>query len=276
MNIRTSIWTSYFIDFTPEEAVRHFASRNWDELEFSTEHSAALLKRGEPGKVGKEFKAYCSDLGVSCPQGHLWLQSDIAATNQDEVLDILKRWLDLYMAIGIKAAVVHPGGAEMEKKGSSPEAVLEAQTQALRTLAGHARGTITLCIENVIRPDEITRLLTIIKACGCDGLGICLDTGHLNMFEKNPGAFIRAAGPLLKAIHLADNNGTADQHLMPYGFGTVRWDEVGPALKEIGFSGPFNFEIPGEIRCPLAVRLAKLDFLKAILPTLIAGGFGRS
>ena len=69
---------------------------------------------------------------------------------------------------------------------------------------------------------------------------------------------------------MADNDGSADQHLMPYGRGTVPWVEVVEALKEIGYEGLFNFEVPGERRCPLPVRLAKLDYLRALSDIMLA------
>jgi sugar phosphate isomerase/epimerase len=72
--------------------------------------------------------------------------------------------------------------------------------------------------------------------------------------------FIRQAGERLKALHIADNLGTNDDHMLPYGKGTLGWSEIMVALREVGYSGLFNYEVPGENRCPMPVRLAKLDY----------------
>ena len=41
------------------------------------------------------------------------------------------------------------------------------------------------------------------------------------------------------------------------------------ALREVGYAGLLNFEIPGENRCPLPVRMAKLDYFAAVIPHLL-------
>ena len=107
-------------------------------------------------------------------------------------------------------------------------------------------------------------LLALVESVADEHLGICLDTGHLNLHDGDQGRFVREAGGHLKALHLADNDGSSDQHLMPFGLGTVRWDELTSALHEVGYAGLANFEIPGERRCPLPVRRAKLAYLREV------------
>jgi len=263
--MRPGIWSSYFIDLVPEEMVTTFAGKGWYELELSNEHSAVLLDRGDPAGVGESFRAFARGQGVSFPQGHLWLSVDVATGDQARTIEQLKRWLDLYLALGVRAAVIHPGGNEMQAGGAPAEQILESQVRAFGSLADHVKGTdLVICLENMSRIGEFERITGIIQACGSESLGICLDTGHLHIAGGNQGQFIRNAGPLLKAVHVADNDGSADQHLMPYGHGTVEWSEVVAALKEIGYDGLFDFEIPGDSRCPLPVRLAKLDYLREV------------
>ena len=78
--------------------------------------------------------------------------------------------------------------------------------------------------------------------------GICLDTGHLNLKDKDQRNFILKAGKRLKALHIADNQGETDQHMMPYGRGNIDFDEVIRALREVDYEGLFNLEIPCENR----------------------------
>ena len=269
--MQPGIWTTFLYGMSLEEFIPAFAAKGWMRLELSDEHSMQLRERGDPKRTGRDFRRFAEDHGVSFPQGHLWLVCDIVGSNQDEVLPELKRWLDLYQALGITAAVLHPGGDALRDQGASAERVLDCQARALRELCGHVAGTdLHICLENMHRQtaDDLCR---IIEAAGCGNLAICLDTGHLNLLPGDQAQFIRKAGSLLRALHIADNDGSWDQHLMPFGRGTVAWDRVIPALKEVSYDGLFNFEIPGEIRCPIAVRLAKLDYLKAILPTLLNG-----
>ena len=73
----------------------------------------------------------------------------------------------------------------------------------------------------------------------------------------------------MKALHIADNQGETDQHMMPFGKGKVDIEAVVRALKEIGYQNLFNFEIPGERKCPLAVRGYKLQYLKQVYDYLM-------
>ncbi|MCD6284584.1 MAG: sugar phosphate isomerase/epimerase [Anaerolineae bacterium] len=261
-----SMWTSYYIELTPEEMVDEFQSAGWFNLELSTEHSAELLKRGDPARIGSEFKTYAEEHGIRFSQGHLWLGCDVAGEESDAVVDELKRWLDLYLVLGIKAGVIHSGGSELVKNGTDAAIVLERRAAAFRALSAHVRDTdLTICLENTTGDTAYaSELLAIIKAAGDKNLGICLDTGHLHISKGIQSDFIRTAGDHLRALHIADNEGEFDQHLMPYGRGTVDWDDVMAGLSEIEYSGLFNMEIPGETRAPLAVKRMKLGYAKQV------------
>ena len=131
---------------------------------------------------------------------------------------------------------------------------------------------MVICLENMADMQDAQPLLDLIRAAGGSRLGICLDTGHLNLAaDGDQAAFVRQAGPHLKALHIADNEGRADQHMMPYGRGTVDWSGLLAELKRASCRALFNLEIPGENRCPMPVRLAKLDYLKAALQMMLGG-----
>ena len=268
------MWSSYLIELSPEEMVQTFAAKGWRSLELSTEHAERLLERQNPPAAGEAFRKFADDNGVAFPQGHLWLTCDIATDNQDETIDTLKRWLDLFVAVGIRAAVLHPGGFELIDQGCERQKIRELNLRALGALTDYIQGTdLVICLENIPKTaPEAEDLCEIIQAVGSSHLGICLDTGHLNMTSADQTGFIGKAGGLLKAVHVADNDGSGDQHLMPYGRGTVAWDDVISGLKEIHYEGLFNFEIGGEIKCPLPIRLAKLDYLKTIVQLMLDGG----
>lgn len=269
--MEASVWSSYFVDLSPEEMVKTFSGKGWFKSELSDEHAFVLLGRGQAEKEGRRFKEFAEGYGVSFPQGHLWLKCDIAAVKQDEVIDELKRWLELFNAIGIRNAVLHPGGRDMMSLGHDPESILEAQVRALKELSEFIKDTgMYICLENMHKHfSQCEELLDLIRAVDASNIAICLDTGHLNLIGGNQDDFIRKAGTLLKALHIADNEGKYDQHMMPFGRGTVAWDTVVSALKETGYSGLFNLEIPGERDCPLPVRLMKLDYIKQVVSFLI-------
>ena len=69
----------------------------------------------------------------------------------------------------------------------------------------------------------------------------CLDTGHANVFHDNIAEDVRLLGDDLAALHVHDNKGNWDQHLIPY-MGNIKWEEFLAALKEIGYKGAFTLE----------------------------------
>ena len=197
-------------------------------------------------------------------QGHIDLSCKICS--DDSTIDRIKKWLDLFIAIGIKSAVLHCDVYSFPKETPS-HIKIEKNITAIRKLTDHLQGTDTvLCLENLIGESTITSsiddLLTIVCALDSPNAGVCLDTGHLNLSGKNQVDFIRRAGDKLKALHIADNEGFVDQHLLPFGCGNVDFSSVVSALREIGYNGLFNYEIPGENRIPLKIRYLKLDYIK--------------
>lgn len=269
-----SVWSSYFSDLQPEEMIKEFVACGFRYTEFSDEHGGLLLGRGDAEKEGTKLKEYADSLGFSFPQGHMLLSADLCA---DGSVDILKRWCDLFIALGIKNGVLHTGGGP----DLSYEERFEKWTSALSALTEYIKGSgFTICLENLVRagyPTTADGLNSIIDSVGNDdNLGICLDTGHLNIAAaygaktQSQHDFIIGAGDRLKALHIADNDTTSDQHLIPYGHGNVNWTEVMSTLKQIGYSGLFNMEIPGERRCPLEVRREKLIYCRKLCEYMLS------
>ncbi|MBI4976645.1 MAG: sugar phosphate isomerase/epimerase [Spirochaetes bacterium] len=273
---RAGIWTNYLVNTTPEEMVPLFAKHGWYDLEFSDEHGHMLLARdGDPAAVGDRFRSFAADHHVAFPQGHLWLAADICAADNGATIDALKRWLDLYHALGIRSAVLHPGGNELIKANASGTAIFDARTAALRALTQHVSGRdISIALENIHTPHAKTAddLIPLVDAFNGKNIGICLDTGHLNIVKGDVGVFVRAAGKRLIALHIADNEGATDQHLMPYGRGTVDWTGFMKAIREVGYDRLMNLEIPGESRCPQPVQLMKLDYIRRMMAYLLEEG----
>lgn len=266
------IWSSYLYPLTPEEMTEAFSLKGWTHIELSTEHAEALLKRGDPVSTGQAFRAFADKHGVSFPQGHLCIEADICE-RQDETVAALKQWLDLFHAVGVKTCVLHGGGEAMLARGCSLAEVNAARVRALSELCRHIDGRdMYICLENMDNYHKTAaEIRALIQEVGSPNLAICLDTGHLNLCGGSPAEFIAQAGNLLKALHIADNEGKTDQHMMPYGRGRVNWGEFLGALSAMKtpYGGLFNFEIPGESRGPVDIRMMKLDYLREMAVYMI-------
>lgn len=296
--MQLSMWTGYLDQLSVYDAVREFANKNWHTLEISNEHAHELLHEGRDHfKTGREFRDYANDLGVSFPQGHFYLTksyrvttsglregvewADIAPPTQPEiqaVLDDMKKWMDLFAGLDVKAGVIHAGGTMLPSLGWSDGRMLEHRAGSLRQIAQMAEGTgVMICIENVPHDrsgaQTATEIRELIETAGGVNLSICLDTGHANMIGIDAAGFVDESADLLMALHVTDNLGQEDDHILPYSHGTVDWTRFVAALKRTGYDGLFNFEIPGETRAypghkteryPKEILLRKLDYMRSL------------
>jgi sugar phosphate isomerase/epimerase len=74
---------------------------------------------------------------------------------------------------------------------------------------------------------------------------VCLDVGHANLTEGGIGAFLERFGPRIAHVHLSDNYGEDDDHLVP-GDGYISmedWRSIFKTLHGEEFAGNIVFEI---------------------------------
>jgi len=267
--MKLSIWSSYFAELSPEDAVEEFIKNGIYASELSDEHGFILMERdADFVETGRKFGEFLKERNFEMSQGHLWLKIKYCSEN---TIEELFSWVDMYEAIGIKNMVLHCD--ELSDTNLSCEEKIEKNVAELKKLAKHVKDKdITICLEN-LRPHfegeqnliDVTAedLLEIIRRVDSPRFGICLDTGHLNLTVKNQGHFIQRAGEKLKALHIADNQGETDQHMMPFTKGNVNFVKVVENLCEVDYKGLFNLEIPGESHIPLELRNAKINYIKA-------------
>jgi sugar phosphate isomerase/epimerase len=270
MEAKLSIWSYYYYELSPEEAVEEFIKNGINCSELSSEHGLELLNRDvDVVSTGKKFAQFINERNFEISQGHLWLK--VKLCSDDDAIDKLYRWIDMYEAIGIKNMVLHYD--RLSGTGLSRRERADKNIEKLKILAEYIKNkNITICLENLSPniPDvkelighNADDLLYIIERVGSEKFGICLDTGHLNLTENSQREFILKAGKKLKALHIADNQGRSNQHMMPYTRGTVDFKEVVEALREVDYHGLFNLEISGESHIPLELRNEKIKFIKA-------------
>lgn len=275
MDAKLSVWSSYYVELEIEDAVEELIKNGIYCSELSDEHGLQLLQRSENVKAtGRKFADFLAQHSFEMSQGHLWLHVKICS--DDKAVETLYKWIDLYEAIGVKNMVLHCDG--LVGSGYTKQERVSRNVERLKLLAEYIKGKdVTICLENLRMNTEedpeisnsIEDILNIIEQVGSNQFGICLDTGHLNLTYKDQRHFILNAGKRLKALHIADNRGQTDEHLMPFNKGVVDFAEVVEALREIDYHGLFNLEIPGERHLPLPLLGAKLSYVKACYDFLI-------
>jgi len=86
-------------------------------------------------------------------------------------------------------------------------------------------------------------LAAMLKELDSDCFVVCVDTGHAALAGIAPPAFIHEIDPRkLKLLHIQDADDTEDKHDLPY-LGSFDWDAIMKALKRVGYTGDFTYEI---------------------------------
>lgn len=169
-----------------------------------------------------------------------------------------------------------PAGRRWPLTADGRRATLARLVTELRPLAGYAADHgVTLALEPLNRFDgsllnTVTQTLEVVDAV--EGLGIALDTFHLNIEERDVPAAIRAAGDRLVHVQVcANDRGTP-------GADHLDWPGILGALADAGYAGPLCIEsftaaelaVPMSVWRPLAasqdaVAIEGLEFLRSIM-----------
>jgi len=266
--------SSYFVkELDMYQMAKFFVEAGFDNTEINEEHFWAFMRNE---KDVKEYKKYIDDLGFSIPQGHLIFRNagNITSVDNEYAIDNLKRNLDIFYELGVKSAVLH-----YSNYGSDLVPIndwFDVRIDALNKLIKHIEGTdMVICLENLSRIHDMDagHLLKMCKAVdNPDHIGICLDTGHLNIAKKgNQYDFIMQAGKWLKAMHVHDNRGEqyglqgiqCDWHIMPFDTGNVNWNDVRRGVKELDYQHLFSFEI-GCSANPIEIKKIQAKYLMEV------------
>ncbi|HWQ57847.1 MAG TPA: sugar phosphate isomerase/epimerase family protein [Clostridia bacterium] len=122
--------------------------------------------------------------------------------------------------------------------GDSPPPVSEIGLARFGELIALAECLhVRLAFENVRRAEH---LMAVLDAFPSPAAGLCWDCGHAPLWTPDVD-FLSLYGNRLFAVHLNDNDGTADQHLIPFD-GALDWDDIAARLVRAGYRGPVSVE----------------------------------
>jgi sugar phosphate isomerase/epimerase len=260
-----SMWTGLYNHLSPEDAVQRLALQGWGGVELSTEHLASLRLGPSPETQATALARRANDLGLRLEQAHILLEADIASPDperRDADMAVISFEIRLLAATGIRVGVLHPGVGGQVDGPDTARRMHDIRVANLRELADQAGAVgVRLALENggrvlgpageTLEDGSVAGLRELITGLGLPALGICLDTGHAILEGWQVTDAVAVAGDLLSAVHIADNDGSGDQHRIPYSCGSsVDWRQVVAALRRTRYQGPFNLEIPGERNRP--------------------------
>jgi sugar phosphate isomerase/epimerase len=153
-------------------------------------------------------------------------------------------------ALGIEYAVMHPNASNRPMRKYNHKEQLDAVMTLLAPFVEHAnRVGLNVVLENMRvvpglfhvhrfgqSPDEICDVADAL------GMGICWDFGHANISGVPQSEGLAYVGKRLKVIHVNDNGGIEDEHILPF-TGNVDWRDAMHGLALAEYEGLFNFEL---------------------------------
>ncbi|MBQ7906528.1 MAG: sugar phosphate isomerase/epimerase [Clostridia bacterium] len=209
---------------------------------------------------------WCEKYGVRVLSYHLpFFPFDALDISKRSLADYSVKYLSSLIeeatSNGIYRFIIHPSGEPIEESERAERLACAKESLFKLQELSSSKGA-TICVENLPRTclgrssDDILELLSAHK-----DLRACFDTNHL--LSEDPIEFIRKVGDKIVTTHISDYDFINERHWLP-GEGKLDWQAILNALKNIGYSGPWmyeiNLELPSTIIRPR--ELVAEDFVK--------------
>ncbi|MDE6058774.1 MAG: sugar phosphate isomerase/epimerase [Clostridia bacterium] len=162
---------------------------------------------------------------------NIWLSGDVS----EPYLQLLSGCIAYADKMGIRRVVAH-----ITSTDSPPPKNIRGVEFINKLLAVCEKYNVYLCLENLRRLDYLEY---IFEECGSRLLGFCFDSGHASAFTHNPTSFPwEKFGEKLTCVHLHDNNGVDDEHLLPFD-GSLPWEVIAPKIGHYCKTGAVSLEL---------------------------------
>ena len=159
-----------------------------------------------------------------------------------------KRGIDAAALMEIPLAVIHP--IAFYSREASYGDWVRANMAYLSPLVKYANECgVKLCVENMASEKEAPdnhlygscalNVSALAQKLDC---GICFDVGHANISGFKISEQMEILKGKIDVLHIHDNNGIKDRHLLPFE-STVDWDDVAEGMKKSGFDSVLDVEV---------------------------------
>lgn len=197
------------------------------------------------------------------------------------ILSALDKCFAICEFVGCPAIVVHPQSTDTKAYGWE---VNLAFYRRLIPLIKKYHG-VKICTENIFahqgirftdgrlcNANEMSLLVDYLnEEAEGDYFGFCFDVGHAILTRRDIKEYLKEMGDRVTLLHIHDNNGEDDQHIIPYSclYGTdlhcCDWDGFIEGLREINYQGVLSFETARIFSAfPKGAHTAALKLISAI------------
>ena len=181
------------------------------------------------------------------------LGSPVEAERRESVAG-LGRSLRFAGAIGLTETVIHPVPNPDKVSGAddpgTPQRVRDAVVRSLDDLVPIAASAgVRITLENLPYQCNfpfltMESLRPLVDQYPKESLGLVIDTGHVGVRRMDPVSELHAAGDRLYGTHLHDMDFSVhDGDHRPPGRDGLDWGAIRRTFDEIGYTGPWTFEV---------------------------------
>ena len=178
----------------------------------------------------------CRELGLEVPFVHLGysgINKIWEGGKEGEIMaDGFINDLDICSGNGVPMVVMH-----LTAHSTAPEPSIIGIARIKRIVEHAEELGIKVAFENTKIPGYLEFVFDHIKN---ENAGICYDSGHAHCHFDDKFPFERFKDKIF-AVHLHDNNGKKDEHLLPFD-GTIDWNALASNLVKANYNGPITLE----------------------------------
>lgn len=260
--------SAYGRSYPVEEQYKVMRAHGYESTDFGmsdTESAPYTLTDDEAAAMLQAHRKAAEEAGILISQVHgpwRWPPQDGTEEDRAERLEKMKRCLHYTALLGCRYMVVHPiMPFYINDIGTGNEPLTwQMNLDFYRELLTVAhKEDVIIALENMPMPQfsigSPEQILQFVTEINDPYLKVCLDTGHVSVYDKRqPAEAVYLLGDWIKVLHIHDNGGRGDEHLLPYSrTGVIDWPAFGKALRDVGYEGTFSYETAPNGKLPLPV-----------------------
>lgn len=270
---------------TYNESIRRLKEAGFKHIDLNVadmDNERNMFHGADWERKAHELREEAEKIGVKFVQSHAPYNprrtfKPFPAEYEGHFREMLMRGQKIAEICGVPNTVIHPL-AKVDATMEDMEAHVRYNYEFYDAfLTACDKASMYACFENLPLGygQFATQLLELMKENSGHNVAVCWDFGHGELVypqrawsDAYQTDAIRTLKGHIRAVHVHDNLGKEDNHLLPF-LGVVKWEEVLPALRETGFSGDLVLEVKQNAGMPYELMDDSARFMGAVSKKLI-------
>lgn len=232
--MQLSITTDYVTSYgSPQPYLRAIAAAGFSHIhwchQWDTDFLYSLPEIAQINRWLKEYGLKTLNIHASAGREKRW--DSLQEYERQAGVELVRNRLEMAARLECDVIILH----------ADAPYPLQSQMLSLRELEPFARVLgVRIAVENLTGL-TFERLDELFAVFDPQYLGLCYDTGHGNQMENSLDHLDHLKDRLI-ALHIHDNDGTGDQHKLPF-TGSVDWSRFMRIVDSSPYNVPLNLEV---------------------------------